>query len=103
MKTRLWNRLSIRLIISISVIIITILSIPNSGKITFKIDEDADYVVIRIINEDTEISEKNMPHIFLHFYSNKEKGKSSICPPSGVYEGPMAAMKAMAPQKERWT
>ena len=52
-------------------------AMPNVGKITVKIDEDKDYAVIRIIDEGTGISEKDMPHIFEPFYSTKEAPKGT--------------------------
>ena len=52
-------------------------AMPNGGKITVKIDESADYAVIRIIDVGTGITEKDLPHIFEPFYSTKEAPKGT--------------------------
>ncbi|MFZ0454625.1 MAG: HAMP domain-containing sensor histidine kinase [Ignavibacteriaceae bacterium] len=52
-------------------------AMPNGGKITVKIDETGDYAIIRIADEGTGISEKDLPHIFEPFYSTKEAPKGT--------------------------
>ena len=52
-------------------------SMSNGGKIIVKINPEADYAAVRIIDEGTGISEKDMPHIFEPFYSTKEAPKGT--------------------------
>jgi two-component system NtrC family sensor kinase len=52
-------------------------AMSNGGKITVKICEENDHAVIRIIDEGTGISDKDLPHIFEPFYSTKEASKGT--------------------------
>ncbi len=52
-------------------------AMPYGGKIIVKIDEEDEYAIIRIKDDGTGISEKDLPHIFEPFYSTKEAPKGT--------------------------
>ena len=52
-------------------------AMPYGGRIIVKIDEEDEYVIIRIKDDGTGISEKDLPHIFEPFYSTKEAPKGT--------------------------
>jgi two-component system NtrC family sensor kinase len=55
-----------------SLLINAIEAMPNGGKITIRVTNEKKQAVIRVIDEGTGITEKDMPHIFEPFYSTKE-------------------------------
>ncbi len=52
-------------------------SMPDGGNIFIKINEEKEKKIIRIIDEGTGISEKDIEHIFEPFYSTKEASKGT--------------------------
>ena len=61
----------------ISLFINSIEAMPHAGKIRVRVTVDEKNVFIRIIDEGTGISEKDLPHIFEPFYSTKEASKGT--------------------------
>ncbi|MDR3628292.1 MAG: HAMP domain-containing sensor histidine kinase [Ignavibacteriaceae bacterium] len=55
-----------------SLLINAIEAMPNGGKITIRVTNEKKQAIIRIIDEGTGISEKDLPHIFEPFFSTKE-------------------------------
>ncbi|MCK9281921.1 MAG: HAMP domain-containing histidine kinase [Melioribacteraceae bacterium] len=55
-----------------SLLINSIEAMTNKGKIIMKLSQEDDNVVMRIIDEGTGISDKDLPYIFEPFYSTKE-------------------------------
>ena len=55
-----------------SLLMNSIEAMPNGGKIVLNLTLDNNIVYLRVIDEGTGISEKDMPHIFEPFYSTKE-------------------------------
>ena len=55
-----------------SLLMNSIEAMPNGGKITINLALDSNNATIRIIDEGTGISDKDLPHIFEPFYSTKE-------------------------------
>jgi two-component system, NtrC family, sensor kinase len=55
-----------------SLLMNSIEAMPLGGKVTIKLSLDNNNVILRIIDEGTGISDKDLPHIFEPFYSTKE-------------------------------
>lgn len=55
-----------------SLLINSIEAMPNGGKIIIKVTNEMNNVVLRITDEGTGISNKDLPHIFEPFYTTKE-------------------------------
>ena len=55
-----------------SLLMNSIEAMPREGKIIIHVTPDNNNVIIRIIDEGTGISDKDLPHIFEPFYSTKE-------------------------------
>ena len=60
-----------------SLLINSIEAMPAGGNITVKLSRDDHHAILRIIDEGTGISEKDLPHIFEPFYSTKDVGKGT--------------------------
>ncbi len=61
----------------ISMLINAIESMPGGGNIVIKVDGDSSNLFIRIIDEGSGISEKDLPHIFEPFYTTKSDAKGT--------------------------
>jgi two-component system NtrC family sensor kinase len=61
----------------ISLYINSIEAMSNPGKIIIRVNTNEKNVFIRIIDEGTGISPKDLPHIFEPFYSTKEASKGT--------------------------
>lgn len=55
-----------------SLLMNSIEAMPNGGKITINLTMDKNNFILRIMDEGTGISNKDLPHIFEPFYSTKE-------------------------------
>jgi len=60
-----------------SLLINAIEAMPQGGKIAVKLNWENQKAIIRIIDEGTGISGKDLPHIFEPFYSTKEASKGT--------------------------
>ena len=60
-----------------SLLINAIEAMPQGGDINVSVGEEENCAVIRIKDEGTGISSKDLPHIFEPFYSTKEASKGT--------------------------
>jgi two-component system NtrC family sensor kinase len=68
-----------------SLLINAIEAMPNGGKITIRLTNEKKQAIIRVIDEGTGISIKDMPHIFEPFYSTKEAATGTGLGLAAVY------------------
>lgn len=68
-----------------SLLINSIEAMPNGGNIIIKLSFEKSLYIIRIIDEGTGISDKDIPHIFEPFYTTKEASKGTGLGLSIVY------------------
>lgn len=61
----------------IALLINSIEAMPNGGVISIELSREPDSVVLKISDEGTGISTKDLPHIFEPFYSTKEATKGT--------------------------
>ncbi len=61
----------------ISILINSIEAMPNGGKITITIITEENNVILKIADQGTGISEKDLPHIFVPFYSTKTESSGT--------------------------
>lgn len=61
----------------ISLLINSIEAMPNGGKITISVTTEKNNVVLRITDEGTGVADKDLPHIFVPFYSTKAESSGT--------------------------
>ena len=61
----------------ISLLINSIEAMPNGGKIIISVTTEKDNVVLRITDEGTGVADKDLPHIFVPFYSTKAESSGT--------------------------
>lgn len=61
----------------ISLLINSIEAMPNGGKITIRVTTENKKILLRITDEGTGIADKDLPHIFVPFYSTKAESSGT--------------------------